>query len=814
MGAPPIGPSGTRPNGPSASQLLGSQQQPGAGATGVFPSAYAPTSDQPTRGYAPEPPPRRGRRQPPPNTPRPRRLIDYPRWGRQGWTRWLPSWKLISALIGTGIMAMIIGLFAAYSATSIPPEDAQAVAQTTVIYYNDGKTPIAQLATQNRQIVELGQIPQHVRLAVLAAEDQTFYTNKGVDPKSIARAVYSNVRGNSLQGGSTISQQYVKNMYNQRDRSYKRKAKEIFLAIKINRSLDKDLILKRYLNTIYFGRGAYGIQAAAHAYFGDDTSVEKLTVEQGAFLAGIINAPSLADPEGGPEENARAQRRWGVVLDAMVSEKLLKPATRQAMKFPKTRKQKALVGTTGQAGFLRDMAAAEAQKVLGISKDKLETGGYKIVTTFNKRMVKASADAVKKMLPKSKPKGLQIGMATVDPTSGAVRAVYGGDRYKGAENNNATIARAEAGSTFKPFGLVAALADGYSLKDKYNGKNGFRLPGPKKQGDSEDDVTITNYGDETFGYIDLVKATEDSVNTVYVKLNLDVGPDKMEEMAYKLGIPKSPPIGSNMTNVLGSFNPHPIDMASAYGTIAANGVRRSPYTVQQVTLLGTKQVLWDMKKEGRTKGKRVVDSGVMADTTYAMQAVVKNGTGECAQKLGRPAAGKTGTSSDSKSAWFAGFTPQLSTAVSMYQIGKTKKGTPTNLSMDGFGRYNSIFGGGYPCEIWTEFMEAALKNKDVEPFPEPVWGGEVTHKAPIKAAPPTPTDVPDEPDVPDNDNPPPSNEPPNSPPPTFTTPTQEAPPAPPTNRPPTPTFSLPGGPPGNNDDNNDNPDSDRNNRRQ
>jgi membrane peptidoglycan carboxypeptidase len=649
---------------------------------------------------------------------------------------------LISALIGTGIIAMILALFAAYQATSLPAKDALGTAQTTVIYFNDGTTPIGQLAAQNRQIVDFNQIPAHVRVAVLAAEDHTFYTNSGVDPKSIARAIYSNVRGNSQQGGSTISQQYVKNVYDQRDHSYKRKAKEVFLAIKINRERSKDDILATYLNTIYFGRGAYGIQAAAHAYFGPKVKVEDLTVSQGAFLAGIINAPSLADPRGGPDALARATRRWGVVLDAMVTEKLLDPATRQTLKFPKTiEKPTSGITVKGQNGYLMDMAKKEAISKLGITEDQLQTGGYKIVTTFDPKMVKAAAAAVTDMLPKKTPPGLQIGLSAVDVKTGAVRAIFGGKKYVGAENNNATIAVAEAGSTFKPFGLIAALTDGASLKDKYNSKSPLILTGVKGK------KSIKNYEGEQYGYIDLIDATKHSVNTVYIQMNQDHGAAATRKVAHSAGVPDSVPIEDNIANVLGSAPPHAIDMASAYATIAAQGWRRVPYTIQKVTLLGTGKVQWDMKE--RTAGKRVFDAGVMADTTYAMQRVIADnaGTGTYAQKLGRPAAGKTGTSSDSRSAWFVGFTPQLSTAVSMYQVGKVN-GKYSNLSMDGFGIFNSIFGGGYPARIWTEFMIAASKGMPVEKFPEPVYGGDISHKAPpTKTLAPTtqPTTQPTEP---------------------------------------------------------------------
>lgn len=701
----------------------------GTGATGVFPAAYvAPPLEEGPNGYSP-PDPGRGRRRPPVDPAvKPRRIIDYPRWGRTGFTRWLPSWKLIGALMATGGFLMMAAIYAAYSATTLPKVDALAVAQATTIYYKDGKTPIAQLATQNRQNVTIDQVPRQVQDAVLAAEDHTFRTNSGVDPTSIGRAVWSNLRGNSLQGGSTISQQFVKNVYDQRDRSYQRKVKEIFLAVKINRELDKNKILEQYLNTIYLGAGAYGIQAATHAYFGENTDVSKLTVSQGAFLAGIINAPSAADDMDKPDEKARAERRWNVVLDAMVTEGWLDAKERASLKFPKITKSSSTVTVTGQNGFLQDMIVKEAADEHGLTEDKLMTGGYKITSTFDPKLIKAGVKAVKTMLPKERPKGLNIGLASVDPTTGAVRAIYGGPKYLGPENNNATIARAQAGSTFKAFGLIAALEDGVSLKTEYNSDSPVTIDGVKVKNSSDG---------ESSGYKDLVFGTAHSLNTVYAQLNNDVGADKMTAAARAAGIPKSIKIDNNLTNVLGSADPHAIDMASAYGTFAAQGIRRAPYTIQKITKAGTGKVILDKAKP---KGTRVFDEDSVADLTFALQQVVKSGTGVRAKSLGFPVAGKTGTSSGSRSAWFVGYTPQLSTSVMMYQLGKVKyqgKTVTANVEMDGFGEFNSVFGGGYPLMIWDAFMKAAMNGKDEADFPARVGVGEITNSAPTPSPEPT-----------------------------------------------------------------------------
>lgn len=703
------------------------------GATGIFPAAYVPPSDQESPdgdGYPAQSRRGRGRdRRPPSDQPRPRRLIDYPRWGRQGWTRWLPSWKLILGLMVTGFVMVVVALYAAYLAIALPPEDAETKAQSTTIYYKDGKTPISELAIQNRQNVTLEQVPDQVERAVLAAEDRTFETNSGVDPTSIARAIWSNVRGNSLQGGSTISQQYVKNVYDERDLSKTRKFKEIFRAVKINQELGKEKILERYLNTIYFGRGAYGIQAATQAYFGDKTDVSELTVSQGAFLAGIINAPEIADPRDSDTENARAQRRWGVVLDAMVEETWLDQATRSSLEFPKVVKEQSSV-TVGQNGYLRDMVVAEALEEHGLDEDDLKTGGYKIVTTFDKKMVNAAVKAVKTMLPKDKPKGVNIGLSSIDPSSGAVRAIYGGPKYTSPDLNNATIAQAQAGSTFKAFGLIAALEDGVSLKTAYNSDSPVTVGGARFDNTEEK---------ESSGFQDLVVATKMSLNTVFAQLNYDVGPEKIAEAAYAAGLPKSLQIDDVLSNVLGPASPHAIDMAGAYATFASGGIQHTPYTIQSISEIGD-----DSKEsynaDGETKGERVFKADTVTDLTYALKQVVKDGTGTYAQRLSFPVAGKTGTSSGSRSAWFVGYNSELSTSVVMYQLGTEKvngKKVASNVEMEGFGEFSEIFGGGYPLRVWTAFMEKALAGKDVKPFADPVFTGEITNSAPVITPSPT-----------------------------------------------------------------------------
>jgi membrane peptidoglycan carboxypeptidase len=644
-----------------------------------------------------------------------------------GWRRWVPSWKLLAGLAGLGLASMFVAFAAAYAATPIPTAASLVRAETTIVYYADGKNEIGRFSVQDRRSVQLKAVPPQVRYAVLAAEDRTFYSNQGVSLRGTVRAAVNDVRGRALQGGSTITQQYVKNYFDLRDRTIRRKAKEFFIALKINREKSKDEILQDYLNAIYFGRGAYGVQAASTAYFG--TTVSKLNVSQAAFLAGIINGPELYDPTDGPASEARARQRWQYVIDGMVSEGWLSSQDAADASFPKVQPTGKQVNTLrNQNGYLMRMVSTELEQRYRYTQRDIETGGLKIVTTFNKRMITDAVDAVNKTLPKKRPKGLQVAVASIDPTTGAVRAIYGGSNYLVRNRNAATQDVAQAGSTFKPFALVAALEDGVGLKSRFDGSSPLPIDALDDEGHR---VKVRNFGNEQFGMIDLVQATEHSVNTVYAQLNEKVGADKTYDAALRAGIPADSGVRKNALNVLGDAAPHPIDMANAYATFAAQGVYHQPYVVASITKLNGSG---GNNLEVRSQGKRVFDADVMADATFAMQQVILHGTGTYARNLDRPAAGKTGTSSDNLSAWFVGFTPQLTTAVAMYRIGGN--GQPEQL-VDILGR-GEITGGSFPTEIWTRFMGAALDGQDKLDFPEPAYVGEAINPAPVQTFTPAP----------------------------------------------------------------------------
>lgn len=628
-----------------------------------------------------------------------KRFWNYPRRGKGPIRRWLPSWRFL-LVCALGFFALGAGaFFYVYATTDVPEAQDIALAESSTVYFADASTEMGTFAEVDRTIIDTATLPEYVGQAVVASEDRRFYSNAGIDPIGLVRALWNNIRGNPTQGGSTLTQQYVERYYTGQTSGYGDKVREVVLALKIDRTQSKEEILGAYLNTIYFGRGAYGIEAASEAYFGKPAA--ELTLSESAMLAGIIPSPSRWDPALDPEQ---AEARWNRTLDFMVEGGFITQEERDAQVFPETIENEQGNSLGGTNGYLLDMVRTELISKGELSEDEIDGGGLSIVTTIDPEL-QAQAVESAESLPEDAADNLKVALVSMDPTTGAIVALYGGPDFVSEPRNRVTQDVAQGGSTFKPFTLIAALQEGVSLETRFPSYSPMELAGGP----------VNNFDSVNRGNIDLVEATEHSVNTVYVQLNEAIGPEKTVETAVQLGLPEDTTgLEANPRNVLGSASPHPLDMVTAYSTIADGGERHESFIVAQAT-----NREGDVVYSGERPGEQVVDPDVIADATYAMQQVVNSGTGETASQIGRPAAGKTGSSQDYRSAWFVGFVPQLTTAVALYQPGED--GTEEVITP--FGGANPVAGGTWPTTIWTDFMTAAVADLPVVDFPDPVFGG-------------------------------------------------------------------------------------------
>ena len=607
---------------------------------------------------------------------------------------------LVAAFVATVTTVGVIAFSIVLARTEIPTPNELATTEATVVYYAGGKSEIGRLSDANRRVSDLQDIPLHVQRAVLAAEDRGFYEHGGIAPWSIARAAINNVfdSGPWTQGGSTITQQYAKNAYLSQERTWKRKIKEALLAFKLETLVSKDQILQDYLNIAFFGRDAYGIEAAAMAYF--NKPIQNITLSEGAVLAAIMNNPGRLNPE----ENMQTLRgRWQYVLDGMRSQGWITQEEYDAARFPEIAERKAGNRLGGQTGHLLN-AVHQELLALGIDEAQIQHGGLTVVSTFNRRAQLSAERAVERFGPDSRTKGVRIGLAAVRPGTGEVVAMYGGKDFIDDQINNATRQFAQAGSTFKPFALAAAMESDVSLKSYWQGDSPATIRG----------YELTNYNDKSYGEITLLEATRESVNTAYVAMEDAVGVDRVADAAVRAGIPKKTP-GMNLKNldltfVLGTASPSALDMANAYATFAARGERARTTFIRKVVDASGKVLYRFQPSTQEAFAEDVADS-----VTYALTDVVNNGTGAAARGLGRPSAGKTGTTDMNKSAWYVGFTPQLSTAVFMTK--ENKDGIP--VSLYGTGGRDMVTGGSFPAAIWTGFMKGALKGEEIVRFPAP-----------------------------------------------------------------------------------------------
>ncbi|MBA3265645.1 MAG: transglycosylase domain-containing protein, partial [Nocardioidaceae bacterium] len=695
------------------------------------------------------------------------------------------KWGAIIGLVTA--VAGAIAVYIIYKSIDLPDPNRDFQTEKTTVFYSDGKHVLGGFALQNRESVELDEVPVHMQDAVISAEDQSFETNQGLDPKGIVRAAWKNVSSETEQGASTITQQYVKILYLSSERTWERKIKEAFLAVKVQNTLSKDQILEGYLNTIYYGRGAYGVQAASQAYFRKDA--KDLTIPESAALASIINSPGTFDPAVGKDNRQRLLERYNYVINGMVELGRLGEAQAakfegQLPKFPEVEEQSEYGGQRGHLlTLVREHLVAQ-----GFAEEEISGGGLQVVTTLDWQAQRAAGRATREVPPKGKEQ-LHVALASIEPGTGALRAMIGGEDFLG-ENPQAQVNFATSpvppGSAFKPFALTAGLESGFTLEDRFNGNSPYYLPNGE---------TIENQGEnagESLGYISLTTATQESVNTAYMDMVMKIGDSggiqQVIDASIDAGVPASSP-GLDKpfpSVVLGSASVAPVEMAESYGTFAALGEQASWYLIEKVSDAS------GVRLEHKLETERAFDADIVSNVTYALQQVITpEGTGYNALELERPAAGKTGTATgpdldgdgegDVVSSWFVGYTPQLSTAVMMVR-GNSRK--PLN---DGY--IDTFYGGGYPAMTWTRYMKAALRGLPVEDFPDPA----TLDREPATSTPPstrlTPTAPTGEPSSSTTPEPPSStatNEPPTTTKPTTEPPTSDPPTSdPPTSDPPT-----------------------------
>ena len=620
----------------------------------------------------------------------------------------LKTWIIRIGIFGAGIGFVIGSLVFAYAyfTVKIPDPNAFVNSQATVIQYADG-SEIGRIGSENRTVVKLANIPLNVRHAVMAAEDRNFYSEHAFSPSGILRALYNDIKGGSLQGGSTITQQYAKTAFLTPQRSIQRKIKELVIAMKLESQFSKDQILENYLNTIYFGRGSYGVSTAAQVYF--NRNVSQLDVSQAAVIASVLRSPGYYDPSY-PNSLKRLKARWQYVIDGMVKAGWLDSVKAKKLHFPYIQPRVSSGALAGPKGYVISWVEHELLG-LGFTDAQLQVGGLVVKTTLEKQAEQAAIDAVAKRTPAKAPSNLRIALVSIRPGTGEIVALYGGQDYLKQQLNNATQATTQAGSSFKPFALVAALEQGISLQSMWDGSSPHVYWDPG----SQQNYKVSNYGNEQFKKINLLDATADSVNTVFVPLGMKAGTDKVIDVARRAGIPESVGMVSSPSVSLGVASPHVIDVASAYATFAAQGVYAKPFIVKEV--LGSNQgILY----ESRIQAQQVFATDVMADLTSALQGVTQRGTASGAlADFKRPSAGKTGTTTDNASAWFNGFTPQLATSVAMFRDNGKQ-------SLNGIGGLNAVTGGSFPARIWSYYTTKALKGLPVLSFPPPANIGGTT----------------------------------------------------------------------------------------
>ncbi|HEY2668170.1 MAG TPA: transglycosylase domain-containing protein [Actinomycetota bacterium] len=624
------------------------------------------------------------------------------------WLLQVPRWIyiVVGSVVVVSSLTLLITVVSIYSYLSkpvpIPTPVVGSATQTGHVYAADGSLLADLHGAINRQSVPLAQMSTPLKQAVLAAEDGTFYKHKALDFGALLRAAVTDVfAGHWVEGGSTITQQYVKLNYLGQQRTFGRKVQEARVAYQMERRLSKDQILELYLNTVYFGRGAYGVQAAALTFYGKNAS--ELDATESSLLAGLIQSPSTYNPD---VNTGAAEVRRQYVVDRMQALGFLTGPQAAAVRTAKTQLIPPPVPNTIAYKYPWFVETVRSYLFQKYGEALVLGGGLNVQTTLDPHQQDLADQTVAKVLPN--PADPSAAVVSVDPQTGYVTSMVAG-RDNGTEKFNlATQGRRQPGSAMKPFVLIAALEHGISPLTVYNGPSQVCLAGwlPNCQ--------VNTYNNEAFGSITLETATIFSVNTVYAQLIMQVGPATVVDVANRMGVPGpkwllpsvpgcrpagAPNCTTHLTAepslALGSNDVSPLEMASAYATLADHGVYHEPKFVSKVT-----NASGNVLESGPGPSRQAVDPAIATQANRILHEVVTMGTGTAAN-LGRPEAGKTGTTSDYRNAWFVGYTPELATAV---WVGYRDANQPL-LNVEGVAQ---MAGGTIPAKIWATYMKAAL----------------------------------------------------------------------------------------------------------
>ena len=649
-------------------------------------------------------------------------------------------WWAFAAAPFVLVFLLLATLLFVYSRLDLP--DTPPPLQTTYILDREGNVLGTFHASVDRTIVPFDRMPKSLRDAVIAVEDQGFYEHSGIDPLGVMRAAWQDLIAHEVvQGGSTITMQLVKNVYAGNyetdrktgqttyvipPRTFTQKVREALLAMKLERTYSKDEILAKYLNTIYFGHGAYGVEAAAEAYWGIHAS--DLNMIRSATLAGLISSPSLFDPIDHPID---AEIRRNYVLDRMAALGTIsgERADRLKLQDVRTHPSDGNLSLPPKLGYFLDYTKREL--IAKYDEAQVFGGGLKVITGLDPQMQAAAEEAVAARL--NTPGDPEAAVVAIDPATGEVRAMVGGSNWGKSQVNLALSGEKgyggtgrQAGSAFKPFTLTAAMEAGVSLSSRWYGPGTITIQDPRCYTDGKP-WTLSNASDEESGTFSLATATAYSVNTVFAQVTSLVGPDAVADAAHRMGIrSKLQPVCSI---TLGTQAVSPLEMTNAYATLAARGVRRWATPVHAVR--DASGAVLDRTTSGR--GKRVISTNDADLVTYALENVIGYGTGTSAD-IGRPAAGKTGTAQDYVDAWFCGYVPRLATCV---WIGYPKGEIPLE-NVEG---YSAVYGGTIPALIWHDFMLKATEGMAVQGFPAPSFDGYTTG-APTPPPSPSPSESP------------------------------------------------------------------------